>query len=216
MTSREVSVPISEQTVRSLAAGDMVFLTGTVYTLRDSAYERTLTSLREGKAVPFSFKDGAIWHCGPIVRKTDLGWQVTAAGSTTSSRFTQPATELLPKLGIRAIIGKGLMGQGIIPSMRKWGACYLMTTGGAAAYYAREITRVVDVHWLDLGMPAAVWVFSVERLGPLLVGIDSQGRNVFDSVRSAAQRNIAEVFKKLGIDPFHEYVWWPRSKEKSD
>ena len=91
-----------------------------------------------------------------------------------------------------------------------------MTTGGAAAYYAREITRVVDVHWLDLGMPAAVWVFSVERLGPLLVGIDSQGRNVFDSVRSAAQGNIAEVFKKLGIDPFHEYVWWPRSKEKID
>jgi fumarate hydratase subunit beta len=206
---------MSEQTVRSLTAGDTVFLNGTVYTLRDSAYERTLTSLREEKAVPFSFKDGAIWHCGPITRKIDSGWQVTAAGSTTSSRFTQPATELLPKMGIRAIIGKGMMGQGIISSMRKWGACYLMTTGGAGAYYARQITRVVDVHWLDLGMPAAVWVFSVERLGPLLVGIDSKGGNFFDSVRSAAQDNIAATFKKLGIDPSHDYVWWPRSKEKS-
>jgi len=210
MKTRELNVPISEQTVRSLAAGDLVFVNGTIYTLRDSAYERTLTSLREGKSLPFSFKNTAIWHCGPIVRKTDSGWQVTAAGSTTSSRFTQPAAELLPKMGIRAIIGKGLMGDEILAPMRRWGACYLMTTGGAAAYYSRQIARVVDVHWLDLGMPAAVWVFSVERLGPLLVGIDSQGRSVFESVRSAAQENIAVVFEKLGIDPSHEYVWWPR------
>lgn len=216
MTTRELSIPISEQTVRSLTAGDVVFINGTIHTLRDSAYERTLASLREGKALPFSFKDGVIWHCGPIVRKTDSGWQVTAAGSTTSSRFTQAAAELLPKMEMRVIVGKGFMGEGIFPSLRKYGACYLMTTGGAAAYYAKQITKVMNVHWLDLGMPAAVWVFKVERFGPLLVGIDSQGCSMFESVRSIAQGNIAAIWQELGIDPLHEYVWWPRPKDRSD
>jgi fumarate hydratase subunit beta len=215
MKTVEVSVPMSEETVRNLAIGDVVFMSGIIHTLRDSAYERALASLREGRPLPFSFKDGAIWHCGPIVAKTDSGWRVTAAGSTTSSRFDQPAAELLPKMGMRAIIGKGLMGEEIRATMQRCGACHLVTTGGAGAYYAKQITNVLDVHWLDLGKPAAVWVLSVERLGPLLVGIDSKGRSFFDSVRSGAEGNIAAIFEKLRIDPFHEYVWWPRRRAKA-
>jgi len=207
----ELNVPISEQAVRNLAIGDVVFLSGVVHTLRDAGYERTLTSLRRGAALPFSLKGGAIWHCGPIVKKTDSGWQVMAAGSTTSSRFTQPAAELVPKVGLRAVIGKGAMGEETVGAMRKQGACYLMTTGGAAAFYSQRIRRVEDVHWLDLGMPAAVWVLSVEKLGPLLVCIDSQGHSLFELVRSGAWKNVEAIYEELGIDRLHEYTWWPRA-----
>ena len=215
MKLNELNVPVSEEAVRNLAIGDVVFLSGVVHTLRDTAYERTLSSLREGRALPFSLKGGAIWHCGPIVKKTDSGWQVMSAGSTTSSRFTQPAAELIAKVGLRAIIGKGAMGEDTVGAMRKQGACYLMTTGGAGAFYSQLIRSVEDVHWLDLGMPAAVWVLSVQKLGPLLVCIDSQGNSLFESVRSDARKNVEAIYEKLGIDPLHVYTWWPKAAERS-
>jgi len=86
-----------------------------------------------------------------------------------------------------------------------------MTTGGAAAFYSQRIRRVEDVHWLDLGMPAAVWVLTVERLGPLLVCIDSQGRSLLELVRSDAWKNVETIYEELGIDRLHEYTWWPRT-----
>jgi len=207
----ELSVPICDRAVRNLTTGDVVFLSGIVHTLRDTGYERALASVMEGRPLPFSLEDGVIWHCGPIVKKTDSGWQVKSAGSTTSSRFTQPAAELIERTGLRAIVGKGSMGKDAVRAMQKRGACYLMTTGGAAAFYSQQIARVEEVYWLDLGMPAAVWVLSVKNLGPLLVGIDVQGRSLFESVRSNAAKNVEAIYDKLGIDKHHEYVWWPRS-----
>jgi fumarate hydratase subunit beta len=210
MVERELRLPVSERDVRELVMGDMVYVSGTVYTMRDRGYLRTLQLTEEKKELPFDVRNGAIWHAGPIVRKKNSEWEALSVGSTTSSRFTRPGSDVIRKLGVRVIIGKGSMGPEAVEVMKAHAASYLSTTGGAAAYYAQQIKEVVAVHWLDLGMPAAIWGFKVERLGPLVVGIDSHGRSLYEVMQREVDERVLNLYSNLGIDPAREYVWWPK------
>jgi fumarate hydratase subunit beta len=210
MVERELRLPVSERDVRELVMGDMVYVSGTVYTMRDRGYLRTLQLTEEKKELPFDVRNGAIWHAGPIVRKKNSEWEALSVGSTTSSRFTRPGSDVIRKLGVRVIIGKGSMGPEAVEVMKAHAASYLSTTGGAAAYYAQQIKEVVGVHWLDLGMPAAIWGFKVERLGPLVVGIDSHGRSLYEVMQREVDKRVLDLYSNLGIDPAREYVWWPK------
>jgi tartrate/fumarate subfamily iron-sulfur-dependent hydro-lyase beta chain len=204
-----LNLPLNEEGARRLRVGDVVYLTGEVYTIRDMGYERAVKTLNEGGRLPFNLKDGAIWHCGPIVREEGGGWKPVSLGSTTSSRFTGHAARLVEGCGVRLIVGKGFMGEEALTVFRNRGAAYAVTTGGAAAYYADKVRRVKDVYWRDLGMPSAVWVLEVEELGPLIVGMDSHGGDMFAEVSQRVNVSIRRVFRHLGIDPKHRYVWWP-------
>jgi fumarate hydratase subunit beta len=210
MVVRELRLPLSERDVRELIMGDMVYVSGTVYTMRDSGYVRTLQLTEEKKELPFNVRNGAVWHAGPIVKKKNTGWEILSVGSTTSSRFTSPGSEVIRKLGVRVIIGKGSMGREAVEAMKMHAASYFATTGGAAAYYAQQIKEVVAVHWLDLGMPAAIWALKVERLGPLLVGIDSHGRSLYEALKKEVDKRMLDIYSDLGIDPARDYVWWPK------
>lgn len=108
------------------------------------------------------------------------------------------------------VIGKGFMGPQVLEASAKFGAVYAHTAGGTAAYYASQIPEVREVHWLDLGMPAAVWVLRVERLGPLIVAMDSHGKNLFDDLQARADATLRKILQGHGIDPQHNYLWWPR------
>lgn len=210
MVERELRLPLSEEDVRALTMGEMVFLSGTVYTMRDRGYERTLRLVEEKKQLPFDVRNGVIWHAGPIVRKKNSGWEAISVGSTSSSRFTRAGSDVIRKLGVRVIIGKGTMGPEAVEAMKAYGAIYLVTTGGAAAYYAQQTKEVMAVHWLDLGMPAAIWVFKVERLGPLVVGIDSHGRSLYEALEEEVDKRMLNIYSNLGIDSTRDFVWWPR------
>jgi fumarate hydratase subunit beta len=202
-------VPLHEEEIRRLRVKDAVYVTGEVLTVRDMAYERILKALDSQNALPFSLEGKAIWHAGPITKQEKGIWKPVSVGSTTSSRFSGPAARLIEKMGVKMVIGKGFMGPQALEAFQKYGAVYAHTTGGTAAYYASQIPEIQAVHWLDLGMPAAVWVLKVKRLGPLIVAMDSHGKNIFDELQSRVDDSLKRIFTDLKIDPQHKYLWWP-------
>lgn len=179
-----LTTPLKEKDISQLNAGDIVYITGRVLTARDEAHARILEMAEKGESLPFDLEGAAIYHCGPLMKKENDGWHVVAAGPTTSGRMSRMTPRLLEKYNVRALIGKGGM-QNIDEALK--GKCvYLAYTGGCAALAAGSIKQVRDVHWLDLGMPEAVWVLEVVDLGPLIVGIDSKGNDLFSDVLKGA------------------------------
>jgi fumarate hydratase subunit beta len=191
-----LKTPLSESDVRRLRVGDIVYLTGVIYTARDAAHRRIVEYLKESKPLPFDLGGGVIYHCGPVVAKRDDQWIVLAGGPTTSTRMELYEYEVIEKLGVRMVIGKGGMGKRTAEACAKYGAVYATYTGGAGVLAAQSIKRVLDVYWLDLGIPEAVWVFEVEDFGPLVVAIDSTGRNLIEEVVEASTRKKEELLKR--------------------
>lgn len=191
----ELRTPILEEDIRRLRVGDIVYVTGTLVTSRDAAHKRILEHLKEKKKLPITFKGQALFHCGPLVKKTDSEWTVLAAGPTTSMRMEPFEDQIIKNLGVRLVIGKGGMGEKTRTAMKESGAAYGVFTGGAAVLAAKRIKRVKSVEWLDLGIPDAVWVFEVEAFGPLIIGIDSQGNSLFEKVLNEAESRKAGIIK---------------------
>ena len=210
MTETILNLPVSEKDVRKLKVGDHVYVTGIVNTMRDMGHRRVVEMTKKGEKLPFQLKDGAIWHCGPIVKKMDKEWKIMSAGPTSSSRFTELGARIVRDHHVRLTIGKGNMGIPMINALKDVGGVYLLATGGCAALYARNIKKVEAVHWLDLGMPEATWVLSVNRLGPLIVGIDSEGNSLAQIVRDKLRTRIKDIYKEENLDPERTYVWWPK------
>jgi fumarate hydratase subunit beta len=196
MAEYKLKTPLSEEDVRKLRAGDIVYLTGVIYTARDAAHRRIMEYLKAGKPLPFDLRNGAIYHCGPVVAKKDDQWIVVAGGPTTSTRMELYEYDVIEKLGVRMVIGKGGMGKKTAEACVKYGAVYVTYTGGAAVLAAQSIKRVIDVHWLDLGIPEAVWVLEVESFGPLVVAIDSTGRNLIEEVVEKSVKKKEELLRK--------------------
>ena len=199
MPEYHIRTPISEKEVRDLRVGDIVYISGVIVTARDSAHRRMLEYYSQNKPMPVDLRGGVVYHCGPVVSKKDEEWIVIAAGPTTSARMEIYEADVIEKFGVRAIIGKGGMGSRTARACKEYGAVYLVFTGGAAILAAKAIKKVRDVKWLDLGIPEALWVFEVENFGPLLVVIDSTGRNLIEEVINNARRVRDELIKALGV-----------------
>lgn len=179
---KELSLPAARKDVGWLRAGDLVFLTGEVVTARDQAHLRMEELLRKGERPPVDLRDGALYHCGPIARREGKGWRILSAGPTTSARMDPLLPGLLPRLGVRAVIGKGGVGRETVEVMKRMGCVYLAFPGGCGALAARAVEEVRGVHWLELGMPEAMWVLEVRGFGPLVVAVDPRGRNLYEEV----------------------------------
>ncbi|RLF91048.1 fumarate hydratase [Thermococci archaeon] len=166
-----LKTPLGED-ILNLKAGDIVYLSGTIFTARDLAHRRMIKlSKRE---LPFDPSGAVIYHCGPIIKEIPGGYEVISAGPTTSARMNTYLEDVL-SMGIKGIIGKG----GMDPEpFKKYGAVYFAFTGGAGALAARSIKRVLGVQWLDLGIPEALWLFEVENF-PLVIAIDSRGNSLY-------------------------------------
>lgn len=183
--------PLDKSDIRQLNAGDVVYLTGTVFTARDEAHARILEMEEKGELLPFDLGGSVIYHCGPLMQNIDNKWHTVAAGPTTSGRMSKMTPSLLEKFDVRALVGKGGM-QNVSESLKDQ-CVYLTYTGGCAALAAESIKNVSDVHWLDLGMPEAVWELDVVDFGPLVVGIDSKGCDLLSDVRAHA----ADVYSNI-------------------
>lgn len=171
MRELHIKTPLDEETILDLRAGDVVFLTGVIHSARDKAHAR----IRSEKS-PISLEGSAIYHCGPLIR----GGQVLSAGPTTSGRMARYTDEML-RLGVRAIIGKG--GLPSEPFTNR--AVYLAYPGGCGAAAARQLS-VIEVHLQELGMAEAIWSFEARDLGPMIVAIDSHGRDLYREARESA------------------------------
>ncbi|MHA1238505.1 MAG: FumA C-terminus/TtdB family hydratase beta subunit [Candidatus Odinarchaeia archaeon] len=188
MKTLEIKTPIPMELTKQLHVGDIIYLTGTVITARDAAHKRILRWIEENKNLPYEFGGVPLFHCGPIVKKINEKWQVIAAGPTTSMRMEELEYDVIEKLGVNFIIGKGGMGAKTQKALMKFGAVYGAFPGGAAALAASKIKRVISVEWLDLGTPEALWKFEVEKFGPLVITIDSHGDNLYKNVIKKAEK----------------------------
>jgi len=164
-----------------------MYISGRIVTARDEAHRHILATLSRGEALPFNLSGGVVYHCGPLVRENDTGWTVVSAGPTTSERMAGMTPDLLDRTGLSGIIGKGGM-RGLVDVFRSHGCVYLAYPGGCAALAAERINRVIGVHWPELGMAEAVWEFEVDGFGPLIVGIDAQGVDLYERVLERSKR----------------------------
>jgi fumarate hydratase subunit beta len=187
---KELCTPLEGSEIKELHLGDVVYLSGEVYTARDKAHRRIVEYESRGKEIPIK-KNSVIYHCGPLVQANDKGdWEIIAAGPTTSGRMDEAAPDIIEKLRIRAIIGKGGMGILTREAMRKYGCVYFSMTGGAAVFAAARIKAVKAVYWKDLGIAEAVWHLLVDDFGPLVVSIDTSGNSLYEEIEKEARKTV--------------------------
>ena len=168
--------------VKKLRVGDILFISGKIFTARDEAH---LMMLEKGKkGLGFDPSMMGLYHCGPLMKKTNGGWEVISAGPTTSSRMEIFEDRFIKEFGVNLIIGKGGMGEKTQKALQKYTCIYTSYTGGAGALAADRIKKVENVYWLDkLGMPEAVWLFKVKEYGPLVVAMDSHGNSIYKNLK---------------------------------
>jgi fumarate hydratase class I len=177
-----IDLPVSEKAIRGLKVGDEVALHGTIVTARDAAHKLMIETWP--KFVEPLLKDGAIYHCGPVMSRKGDTWRAVAAGPTTSIREEPYEARVMDHYKVRVIIGKGGMGDKTLAACKEVGAVYVHAVGGAAPLLADTVVRVRGVHLLDeLGVPEAFWEFEVDGF-PGVVTMDAAGRSLHRQVRA--------------------------------
>ena len=171
-----INLPLRDEDLKSLKIGDMVSLTGVVYTARDAAHKRMLEMLNRSEELPIDLNGITIYYVGPTPAKP--GAVIGSAGPTTSSRMDDYTPKML-ELGVKAMIGKGGRSEAVIDAMKKEQAVYFVAVGGAAALLAKRIKKCEIVAFEDLG-PEAIYRLEVEDF-PVIVAVDSIGKSLFTS-----------------------------------
>jgi len=196
MAEYRLETPISEEEVRRLKVGDILYVTGLTLTARDAAHKRAIKYYEEGRELPVSFKDKILYHCGPIVRRIDDEWRIISAGPTTSTRMEYIEYRFIEYFRPRVIIGKGGMGEKTLEALSKYGAVYTIFPGGLGAKAAESIVRVDGVEWLDLGTPEAIWILRVRDFGPLIVTMDTHGRSLHRDIEEESGERLRKILGK--------------------
>jgi len=203
----DLTLPLSETSVRDLHVGDPVSLHGVMVTGRDAAHKwlvetfvrKTQTPKVEDLAALEGLRPllqgGAIYHCGPVVAGLEAkAYRFVAAGPTTSTREEPYQAEVLQHFGVRAVIGKGGMGARTLAACQAAPAVYLHAIGGAATLIAKTVTRVLGVYKFEFGVPEAMWVIEVKAF-PAVVTMDAHGQSLHAQIealsRSALDRLLA-------------------------
>jgi len=190
--------PFTAARISRLRAGDSVAVSGLCHTGRDR-FHKHLAETGESRV---NLRDGAIFHCGPIVAAdvSSAGGQnvrrhtIVAAGPTTSIREEPYMPRIIAEHGLRVIIGKGGMGAATTAACRDHGCVYLQAVGGAAALIARTVKRVVEVNYLEeFGATEAVWSLELDSL-ETICAIDTLGNNLHDEVREKSRQKLSDSF----------------------
>ncbi|XKG66834.1 fumarate hydratase [Mesobacillus maritimus] len=189
-----LTAPIMEEQIRQLKVGDVVKLTGRMYTGRDAIHKYLMDN-----DAPVDLNGQVIYHCGPVMLKDEDGnWHVKAAGPTTSIREEPYQGDIMKKFGIRAVIGKGGMGQKTLAALKEHGGVYLNAIGGAAQYYAECVKSVDGVDLMNFGIPEAMWHLQVEGF-TAVVTMDSHGNSLHEDVEKSSLEKLTQfkepVFK---------------------
>ena len=188
-TGREVALqaPLTEEAVRSLKVGDVVLISGRMFTGRDAVHSYLMKH-----EPPVDLNGSVLYHCGPVVMKDGDGWRVTAAGPTTSIREEPYQSDIIRRYGVRAVIGKGGMGPKTLAALQEAGAVYLNAIGGAAQFYARAIDRVDGVSLMEFGTPEAMWHLHVTEF-PAIVTMDAHGNSLHKDVEQQSAAELAAL-----------------------
>lgn len=196
---QNITIPFSEDIIRDLKVGDPVSISGMMITGRDAAHKWMIDTfikknrspdgddLEVYKAIKPILKEGAIYHCGPVVAGLDTkNYKFVAAGPTTSTREEPYQGDVMRHFTVRGVIGKGGMGPNTLQACQEVGGVYLHAIGGAASLIAQSVTKVLGVHKLDFGVPEAIWVIQVKDF-PAVVTMDAHGSSLHAEVESASK-----------------------------
>ncbi len=171
----KLKTPLTEEDLKALKVGDMVELSGVIYTARDAAHARLVKLIEEGKELPFDLSGQIIYYVGPTPAKP--GKVIGSAGPTTSYRM-DPYAPLLIEKGLKGMIGKGGRGDNVKKAIKEHGAVYFAAVGGAAALIAKCIKKSEVIAYEDLG-PEAIRRLEVEDL-PVIVVNDIYGDDLYE------------------------------------
>jgi L(+)-tartrate dehydratase beta subunit len=172
--------PVTDEDLADIHIGDIIYLDGDMVTCRDVAHRRLIEGKRE---LPVDLHGKSIFHAGPIVRpipgKEDA-WEMVSIGPTTSMRMEKFEKEFVEQTGVKVIIGKGGMKENTEYACKNYKAIHCVFPAGCAVLAATEVERIAEHHWDELGMPETLWCCKVREFGPLIVSIDTEGRNIFE------------------------------------
>ena len=169
-----LAAPFTDDKIKSLKAGDMVFISGTIYTARDAAHKRLCEMLKAGEPMPFDFEGQVVYYAGPCPAKP--GQPIGSVGPTTGGRMDAYSPTLI-KEGLRVMIGKGSRSEEVINALKQYTGVYFAAIGGAAALMAKAVKEAEVIAFPELGTEA-IRKLRVEEL-PVIVAIDSQGNDMY-------------------------------------
>lgn len=181
---KKITLPLQDEIISTLEAGDEVLLSGIIYTGRDAAHKRMVETLKENQPLPIELKNQIIYYVGPCPAKS--GEIIGSCGPTTSGRM-DAYTPIILEQGLKGMIGKGERNQAVIDGIIKNGAIYFTAIGGAGALLADRVKEAEVVAYEDLGAEA-IYKLVVEDF-PVVVTIDAKGNNLYDTQK--------EKYKKL-------------------
>lgn len=188
MTEILLNTPLRETDIRRLKIGDVVFLKGSLMTSRDMGHLKIRQLLDNKENLPVDFNGSVILHAGPVVNMNRQGgYDLVVIGPTTSIRM-EPYHRMVADLGVKGIIGKGGLGEDSLKDFAEYGQVYFQAAPGCAVLLAEGISEIKEVHWLELGVPEALWILEAQRFGPLVVGMDSHGKSIYQELREKAER----------------------------
>lgn len=204
MAEYHLTAPLTDSDVEQLNIGDIVYITGEVFTCRSRLQKYIFD---EKHTLPFSTeKRNILIHNGPIVIKEDGKWRLVSFMPTSSIRFEKWGAQSVEDWGLKMIVGKTTMGEKTARMMKEKKCVHVSPRSVSPNLWVDSI-EVQDVHLFDeLGSIEAAWFFKVRDLGPFVVDIDTKGRNLFDRMDEKIAQNKAKALQELGIDPDFQFT----------
>ncbi|MBF9043734.1 fumarate hydratase [Rhodobacterales bacterium HKCCE4037] len=199
LREHELTLPLTEESVRALKVGDIVYLTGEIFaTAGMPTHDRLLGCLDGVEELPFDLQGAALFHLGSLNEEAEDGsLRIVYMNPTTSTRFNPHMPRLIPGLGLRATGGKGGLNAECARAMAEAGCVYLAFLGGGAEIITAGIRKVTGIGWPEMISHYRIARIEVERLGPLTVGIDAHGNSIYDETTDAALRNRDAILAEM-------------------
>ena len=173
--AKKIALPLTDETLKDLKAGDEVLLNGVIYVGRDAAHKRMIEALDQGKPLPFDIKGQIIYFMGPSPARP--GQPIGSAGPTTSGRMDSYSPRLIAE-GLKGMIGKGMRSQAVKDAMKQYKAVYFGAIGGAGALASQSIKKAEVVAYEELGAEA-IRRLEVEDF-PVTVVNDTYGGDLYE------------------------------------
>ena len=190
-----LTTPVSDEDLKDIHIGDIIYLNGNLTTCRDVAHRRLV---EEHRPLPVDVRNNAIFHAGPFIRPLENDkFEMVSVGPTTSMRMEKFEKEFVEQTGVKVIVGKGGMGPNTEYACKNFKAIHCVFPAGNAVVAATEVEEIVRAEWRDLGMPETLWNCRVKEFGPLIVSIDTEGRNLFEENKVVFNERKEKVYEEI-------------------
>jgi len=202
---KNIKLPMSEADARSLKLGEIITVSGLLFTGRSRFHIR---AVEENLFPPVDYeKINCFFHVGPVMKQENGEWHVVSCEPTSSIRFERYGADVIRKFKLRTLIGKTTMGPRTAEALREVGGVYLSKIGLSGNALRGQVKKVHNVYFLnELGKTECTWIYEVENFGPFFVAMDAKGRNYFEELSREAEAKMPEIEKQLNIPSGYDYT----------